>query len=218
MERLGDAGGGGTPADHDRLRLPVSQREFTESAKSTRPPGTWTGAPDAAGALRVVSVDSLELDDEPRRRDSGRGWGLAGNRQGKPIVATKIPKSGYLAEYMQETDPDAGASLLPLPAGPRCAEIGDTPVTYCYCGAGYYKGIWEEILQQPVQVEVLESVLQGGDVCKIAVYLPVETPSSSPALTGRIGSTFRILRPPEIWPACVPRVSQAKARARGTTC
>jgi len=44
--------------------------------------------------------------------------------------------------------------------------------TYCYCGAGYYKGIWEEILQEPIEVEVLESVLKGDEVCKIAIYLP----------------------------------------------
>jgi len=44
--------------------------------------------------------------------------------------------------------------------------------TYCYCGAGFYKDIWEEILQHPVEVEVMESVLKGDDVCKIAIYLP----------------------------------------------
>jgi len=41
-----------------------------------------------------------------------------------------------------------------------------------YCGAGFYKGIWEEILQKPVEVEVLETVLRGDEVCKIAIYLP----------------------------------------------
>lgn len=44
--------------------------------------------------------------------------------------------------------------------------------TYCYCGAGFYKGIWEEILQEPVEVEVLKSVLKGDQVCTIAVHLP----------------------------------------------
>jgi predicted hydrocarbon binding protein len=44
--------------------------------------------------------------------------------------------------------------------------------TYCYCGAGFYKGIWEEILQQPVEVELSETVLQGDEVCKFVVYLP----------------------------------------------
>ncbi|HUT21312.1 MAG TPA: hypothetical protein VM366_19345 [Anaerolineae bacterium] len=48
------------------------------------------------------------------------------------------------------------------------------PEIYCYCGAGYYKGIWEAILGQPVRVEVLESVLKGGDVCTIAIDLPAK--------------------------------------------
>ena len=48
------------------------------------------------------------------------------------------------------------------------------PVIYCYCGAGFYTGIWEEILQKPVKVEVLESVLKGDDVCTFAIYLPYE--------------------------------------------
>jgi predicted hydrocarbon binding protein len=46
--------------------------------------------------------------------------------------------------------------------------------THCYCGAGFYKGIWEEILQAPVEVEVLESVLKGDEVCTIAIHLPVD--------------------------------------------
>jgi predicted hydrocarbon binding protein len=46
-------------------------------------------------------------------------------------------------------------------------------VTYCYCGAGYYQAIWQEILQRPVEVEVRQSVLQGDDVCTIAIHLPV---------------------------------------------
>ena len=34
-----------------------------------------------------------------------RGWGLAGVRQGDAIIATKIPKSGYLLAYLDEPDP-----------------------------------------------------------------------------------------------------------------
>ena len=90
------------------------------------------------------------------------------------IIAIKIPKSGYLVEYMKETDPEKKRQYYC-----QCPRIRDVlktsetiSTTYCYCGAGFYKGIWEEILQKPVEVEVLESVLQGDEVCKIAVYLP----------------------------------------------
>ena len=120
--------------------------------------------------------DSLQLDDELVEDIVNRGWGSAGVKEGNTIVATKIPKSGYLIEYMRETDPQRRRQLYCH--CPRTREVLATSETisptYCYCGAGFYKGIWEEILQQPVEVEVLESVLQGDEVCRIAIYLPSE--------------------------------------------
>ena len=118
--------------------------------------------------------DVLALDDDLFAAIVRRGWGLAGIRHGDTIIATKIPKSGFLVEYMQETDPEKRRQYYC-----HCPRIREAPgtsetisATYCYCGAGFYKGIWEEILQKPVEVEVLESVLQGDDVCRIAVHLP----------------------------------------------
>jgi len=118
--------------------------------------------------------DTLELSEEHIEEVVSRGWGSAGIRRGDTILATKIPKSGYLVEYMKETDPEKKRRYYCH--CPRVRETlktsGTISVTYCYCGAGFYKGIWEEILQKPVEVEVLESVLKGDEVCKIAVYLP----------------------------------------------
>lgn len=119
-------------------------------------------------------TEELNLDMELIEEVISRGWGLAGLRQGNMIIATKIPKSGYLVEYMNETDPERKRQLYC-----HCPRVRDAlkssqtiPRTYCYCGAGYYKGIWEEILEKPVQVEVLETVLQGDEVCKIGIHLP----------------------------------------------
>jgi predicted hydrocarbon binding protein len=120
--------------------------------------------------------DTLELKESFVEEVIGRGWGLAGIREGSRIIATKIPKSGNLAAYLEEHDPERKRQYYC-----HCPRIGDVlksgeslPLAYCYCGAGYYKGIWEEILQRPVEVEVLESVLDGGEVCKIAISLPPE--------------------------------------------
>ncbi|MCJ7717022.1 MAG: hypothetical protein MUO54_10965 [Anaerolineales bacterium] len=118
--------------------------------------------------------ETLGLEEKLIKTILGLGWGVAGKREGQTIIATKIPKSGYLEQYFNEADP-----LQKRRYYCHCPRVRDgvgadptLPMTYCYCGAGFYKGIWEEILGETVGVEMLESVLQGDEVCKIAVHLP----------------------------------------------
>jgi len=118
--------------------------------------------------------ETMHLEEEMILQIVNSGWGSAGMRVGDTIVATKIPKSGYLVQYMNESDPEKKRALYC-----HCPRIRDVlktsetiPPVYCYCGAGFYKGMWEEILQEPVEVELLESVLKGDDVCKVAIHLP----------------------------------------------
>ncbi|UCD05917.1 MAG: hypothetical protein JSV98_01405 [candidate division WOR-3 bacterium] len=124
---------------------------------------------------RFVSFlkDGLNLSDGMIADIVDRGWGLAGVRDGARIIATKIPKSAYIKEYLEEADPVKKRAIYC-----HCPRIRDSLMTgpnisstYCYCGAGYYKGIWEEILQRPVRVELLKSVLKGDDVCSVAIQL-----------------------------------------------
>jgi hypothetical protein len=119
-------------------------------------------------------LDSLNLPEELVEEVVRRGWGLAGVLQGNTVRATKIPKSGFLVQYLEESDPEVRRQIYC-----HCPRVRDAlkrgeslPRTYCYCGAGFYQGIWEEILQRRVEVEVLENVLDGGEVCTIAIHLP----------------------------------------------
>jgi hypothetical protein len=116
----------------------------------------------------------LRLADDLAREVIKRGWGLAGIRKGGTIIATKIPKSENLLAYLEEKDPEKKRYLYCH--CPRIRDVLNTsetmPAIYCYCGAGFYKAIWEEILQRRVRVEVLKSVLKGDEICSIAVYLP----------------------------------------------
>jgi len=43
--------------------------------------------------------------------------------------------------------------------------------THCFCSAGWYRRIWEGVLERPVRVTLLKSVLQGDDACEFAVHL-----------------------------------------------
>jgi hypothetical protein len=118
--------------------------------------------------------ESLELEEDLIEAIRHLGWGLAGVREGNTIIATKIPKSGFLEPYFKEADPLEKRRYYCH--CPRVREgVGEEPalpMEYCYCGAGFYQGIWEEILGEPVEVKMLESVLRGDEVCKIAIHLP----------------------------------------------
>ena len=159
-------------------RYPVADLQEAREAYAA------TGSIEAAHAIlqatfRIFLRRVLSLDESVVENVIGQGWGLAGVVEGSTVIATKIPKSGNLAAYLEETDPQRKRQLYcHCPRVRDVLAIGESPwspevaETYCMCGAGFYKGIWEEIVQAPVGVELLESVLRGDDVCKVAVHLP----------------------------------------------
>lgn len=43
--------------------------------------------------------------------------------------------------------------------------------TYCHCAKGFVEKFWEDILERPVKVELLQSVVTGAEECKFAIHL-----------------------------------------------
>jgi hypothetical protein len=50
--------------------------------------------------------------------------------------------------------------------------LDDMSSTFCYCGSGWARRLWEGILDNPVKVEIIESLTKGDDRCSFAVHLP----------------------------------------------
>jgi hypothetical protein len=46
--------------------------------------------------------------------------------------------------------------------------------TFCFCGAGWYRRLWEGILGVPVKIEHVETLLKGNDQCTLTITLPLE--------------------------------------------
>lgn len=46
--------------------------------------------------------------------------------------------------------------------------------TFCYCGAGWYRRLWEGILGKPVKFHHVETLLRGNDKCMLMITLPLE--------------------------------------------
>ena len=129
--------------------------------------------------MRDIYQQTSDLDAllEIMRADrtlGDRSWYEAPIREGNIIYVTKDPV--LPEEYQQATTENekraAYCHCRLLAEAIRCGMT--ISGTYCYCGAGWYKQLWEGILGQPVRVDVLKSVLQGDDRCSFAIHLPLE--------------------------------------------
>ncbi len=62
---------------------------------------------------------------------------------------------------------------------PRCfchhiADIpaGEIPREYCECSRSWVQHLFEEATQRPVEVEILGSIIRGGETCRFSVRFP----------------------------------------------
>jgi effector-binding domain-containing protein len=93
-------------------------------------------------------------------------------REGNTLYVTKQPadKEGY-ASAQTSAEKRMAACFCALIR--QRLDAGVSP-TFCNCSAGWFRQTWEGILGQPVQVEILETVLKGDEICRFAVHLPLE--------------------------------------------
>jgi hypothetical protein len=96
-----------------------------------------------------------------------------GVREDNIFYEAKIPHQTI--EFLAESDPQKKRyHYCHCPWAKESLKEGasDIPATFCQCSAGFHKRRWEVIFGQKLKAEVIESVLQGDDWCKIAIHLP----------------------------------------------
>ncbi|MDF1563885.1 MAG: hypothetical protein P1V51_12625 [Deltaproteobacteria bacterium] len=122
--------------------------------------------------LTMIS-EYKQLDDEHLAFIQENDMGMAGRLEGRTITAVKIPKE--LKAYLAADEPDERARLYC-----HCPRIRDAleaaretlPADYCLCSAGFYRFLWEEILEAPVEVSVTRTLLAGDPICEFRIVLP----------------------------------------------
>jgi hypothetical protein len=77
----------------------------------------------------------------------------------------------HIAEYLREMDPVKRRKHA-CHCGWISASKENVPLTYCACGTGFYKQLWEGILGQEIEVRVVQSVMHGDERCQFDVVLP----------------------------------------------
>ncbi len=96
-----------------------------------------------------------------------------GRREGNIIYEVKIPYQ--TKQYLAAMNPTLKRYYgCHCPWARTAVRNNDVQVaeTFCYCSGGFHKKPWEVIYEQPLRVEVLESILKGDERCRFAIYLP----------------------------------------------
>jgi hypothetical protein len=96
-----------------------------------------------------------------------------GVRQDDMIYLTKIPYAPK--QYLMEKDPTLKRYYACHCSLARSAIRDGEPrisPTFCYCSGGFTKFGFDVIFGEPVEVELLESVLKGDMRCRFAIKIP----------------------------------------------
>ena len=97
-----------------------------------------------------------------------------GVRDGEVIYVTKIP---YMSKkYLREKNPKMKRYYACHCSWVREAIKSDTKISpnFCYCSAAFEKRVWDVIFGQDVEADVLQTVLEGDQICKFAIHIPKE--------------------------------------------
>jgi hypothetical protein len=94
-------------------------------------------------------------------------------RKGNVLYKSKIP---YMTrEFLAETDERMKRYYYcHCPWVRESLRAGDAavPPIFCNCSAAFCKKPWEVIFGQPLEAEVVETILQGDPRCRFAIHLP----------------------------------------------
>jgi effector-binding domain-containing protein len=125
--------------------------------------------------LKIIYEKRYEIDDVLVEMYTDPAWYEDPVRNGNQLFMRKIPYD--VEAYEKATSPGERRQ-----AYCHCAIVrpylGDMPTgispTFCWCGSGWYRRLWEGILGKPIQVDHVETLITGGDCCRLVITLPVE--------------------------------------------
>jgi len=96
-----------------------------------------------------------------------------GIRKGDRIICEKVPFDPK--RFYMEKNPQLRRyhyCHCPLVRSAIKKGVPKISSSFCYCGAGFTKLPWDVIFDEPVEVDVLKSVLAGDDRCVFSIKIP----------------------------------------------
>jgi hypothetical protein len=120
--------------------------------------------------LRDIFKKTGSVDEVLEFISNDYDWYESPRREGDTIYVTKIPYNRKAYEEAKTRDEKRKSYC-------HCSLVRDyldsgISHTFCYCGTGWYRQIWEGVLGRPVTIEILKSLVKGDDTCDFAIHIP----------------------------------------------
>jgi effector-binding domain-containing protein len=114
---------------------------------------------ERTGQIKAV-LEQMEQDQE---------WYETPMMEGTCIRVRKVP-------YNRKTYEAATTAIDKKNAYCHCPMVRglfeEMPPSFCYCGSGWYRRLWEGILGGPVRVRIEKTVTKGDDYCEFTIDIP----------------------------------------------
>ncbi len=121
-------------------------------------------------AYRHIYRSRHSVDDVIDFMRSEQYWFREPYRNGAIVYVTKNPRNRQAYEAAKTAE-DKRRHYCHCTMLRNVLDHGISP-TFCYCGAGWFRQQWEGTLEEPVEIRVEKSVLNGDDACTFAIHLP----------------------------------------------
>jgi hypothetical protein len=119
-----------------------------------------------------ASVNTRVIESAIKRRKKFKDLDLfLEAEQQKPMKGTRLRREGTI--LYQYYTPHAFTPQMRCYCSLLRGLPEDTTVsqTYCHCSKAFVQTLWEGVLERPIKVELLQSVISGDSECKFAIHL-----------------------------------------------
>jgi hypothetical protein len=116
--------------------------------------------------LRSIYQLNGELADVLGEMKKDPEWYESPTVEGTCIRVVKVPCNRQAYDTAPNTK-DRRNAYCHCPMVRDCFE--ETPPSFCYCGSGWYRRLWEGILGRPVRVRIDKSLTKGDDRCEFTI-------------------------------------------------
>lgn len=119
--------------------------------------------------FKAIFQKTQDIDEVLRAYSEDHAWVEKPYREDKILYTSKPPydPEAY-AEAKTQSEIIKAYCFCPIVK----AALEKMPRTFCYCGAGWAEQLWNEVVGEPLKVDIVSTVVDGDKMCKFAVHLP----------------------------------------------